>query len=55
MDHIAVGKPSISEAPQIRIAQSTSGLIHVWVAGTGYLNKEEKRELAEVILAGIEW
>lgn len=48
---IGVGKPSISEAPEVRIAESSSGKLSVWVAGVGYLSTEERHELGR-LLAG---
>lgn len=45
-----VGAPTIATAPAIHIARSPStGNVFVWVAGVGYLNKEEIAALREAL------
>jgi hypothetical protein len=48
---LGVGTPSITEAPEVRIAETSTGHLSVWVAGTGYLSTEERHELGR-LLAG---
>lgn len=50
---IGVGTPSITEAPEVRIAQTPTGHLSVWVAGVGYLDPQERRALGR-LLAGVQ-
>jgi hypothetical protein len=44
---LGVGQPSITEAPEVRVAfNPTSGNVSVWVASVGYLNDVERRAFA---------
>jgi hypothetical protein len=47
-----VGAPSITDAPEVRIAQTPTGHISVWVAGVGYLDPKERRALGR-LLSGV--
>lgn len=49
--HPAVGHPSISEAPTVRIAQSpATGSFSVWVQGIGYLDRDERKVLGQALV-----
>jgi hypothetical protein len=49
---LGVGRPSIAEAPEVRIAETSSGKLSVWVAGVGYLSTDERHALGR-LLAGV--
>ena len=49
---IGIGRPTIAEAPEVRIAETPTGHLSVWVAGVGYLDPQERRALGR-LLAGV--